>query len=391
MTVALRRQIKELGDSVPTHSQGGRDQLWRNVATELNHRQAVSKPRGPARLRAVWMMGVVTCAILLVVMLPLLNQSHTSLGGYLLRTQLLEAAPRSDRGVVLGWANESSQSIVGHQLVASNAAFELWQHEDGMRFVIRHKSSGQMWSTSPDVRDARVSADQFGRAISPFSIRYGDANGRVDAWANPADQATLLEVYPISSGIGIRYVFDSLGIAVRLDYVLGDGYLEVSIPDDGIEAYGSYQVKSIELFPFFHVRDSGTENRVVMAAASSHELAHSLEALLAGPHDRSQLMFGVTGDDFGFLAEVVQGGDFASVHVDPSGMAIPLQRVYVEFLMGSAGLQTDDEVARTVRYHVLVNDGTKAVGLAELLQRHLHESRASGRTAIGTGPLTITG
>jgi len=40
MTCALRRQIQELGESVPIYSQEGRDQLWRNVATELSHRQS---------------------------------------------------------------------------------------------------------------------------------------------------------------------------------------------------------------------------------------------------------------------------------------------------------------------------------------------------------------
>ena len=98
-------------------------------------------------------------------------------------------------------------------------------------------------------------------------------------------------------------------------------------------------------------------------------------------HERlkSQVMFGVTGDQFGFLAEVVEGGEYASIHVDPSGLMVPAQRVYVEFLLEGDAAHAP-KVHPTVRYHALVEDaGTGSV--AELLQQHLRDARSRSRTA----------
>lgn len=374
MTWALRRQIQELGEAVPVHSREGRDQLWRNVATELNHRQSATRTQRTSRRRAVWLMSVVTCAVLLVVGLPLFNH------GYLIRPHMLEAAARSDRGIVFSSGAGSSQSDSDYSWVAGNAEYDLWLHDDGMRFIIHHKASGQTWSTSPDVRDARVPASQLGRFGSPFSIRYGDAKGRVDGWANPLDDATLIEKYHISSGIGIRFLFEDLRIAVRIDYQLGDGFLEVSIPENGIETYGNYEVKAIEFFPFFQVRDGDAGNRLILAGESDAQLEASLYGLLPQPRLKSQLMFGVTGDQFGYLAEVVQGGEYASIHVDPSGLMVESQRVYVEFLLdGDDGKAA--KVRPTVRYHAVVVEETKTDGVADLLQQHLRDARSQSRTA----------
>lgn len=378
MTVALRRQIQELGESVPIHSQEGRDQLWRNVATELNHRhrEVASRSHRTTRMRAIWLMGVVTCALFLVVGLPLLNQSHTSIGNYLLRTQRLEAAARPDRLVVFNSASHSADSAAGYHNVASNSEFELWLHEDGMRLMLRHKSSGQTWSTSPDVRDARVPASQLGRLTSPFSIRYGDASGHVDSWANPFDHATRIESYHISSGMGIRFVFEGLKIAVRLDFQLGDGYLEVSIPYNGIESYGSYDVKAIELLPFFEVRGGEGAGKLVLADALSPELEPSL-------------MFGVTREHVGYMAEVVEGNEYASIHVDPSGLIVESQRVYIAFLLDNEANRSPGAKGKpTVRYHPVVEDDSQFDGVAEFLQRHMRNTGAGGRTAE---LLTVTG
>lgn len=379
MTAALRRQIKELAEAVPTHSQAGRDQLWRNVATELSHRQAAGTARHPARISAFSLLGVFACAILFVAVLPLFNQSHTPLGAYLLRSQMLEAAGRSDKGLVFKWSGDTAYAGTGYRLVASNPGYELWLHEDGLRFMLRHIASGQTWSTTPDVRDVRVSSEQFGRLVSPFSIRYGDEAGRVDGWANPMDDASLIEYYPISSGIGIRFLFEALGIAVRLDYELGDGYLQVSLPENGIETYGSYNVKSIELFPFFHVSGVDEENRLVLAASSSSDFDATLDGLLPQRPTKSQLMFGVTGERFGYMAEVVEGGEYATIHVDNSGLMVASQRVYVEFLVSPSLVKVQRSNRSTVRYHALVMEDAGGDRVADLLQQHLRENRAEGR------------
>lgn len=392
MSFAFRRQFKALADSVPQYPQANRDQLWRNVATELSHRQAVAKSRGSGRFRALWLAGVVSFAFLLVVLPPLFNQSHTSLGGYLMRTQLLEAAPRRERSVVVGWGDGGGQEIVGFRHIASNPGLELFLHEDGMRFLIRHKSSGRMWTTSPDVRDARVSAEYSGRLNSPFSIRYGDESGRVDAWANPADHVSFMEYYPISGGVGIRFVFESLAIAVRIDYQLGEGYLQVSIPEGGIEEYGTYRVKAIELFPFFDVWGDEEAKRLVMA--STVQAVPDLSVQLVTDHAEPQLLFGIVGDGAGFLAEVIEGGNAASVHVDPSGVTIDSQRVYVEFLVGGeqGGASGRQQGGRhTVRYYALTDEHPGMDGAAEMFQRHMKESLGTGRRMVdGQMPRIVT-
>ena len=114
MTCALRRQIQELGESVPIYSQEGRDQLWRNVATELSHRQSAGLRQRGTRRRAMWLLSVVACAVLFVIGLPLVNH------GYLLRTQMLEAAARSDRGIVFSSAAGANHTGSDYSWVAGN-------------------------------------------------------------------------------------------------------------------------------------------------------------------------------------------------------------------------------------------------------------------------------
>lgn len=189
MTVALRRQMQELTNAVPHRTQGERDQLWRNVATELSHRNAAATPSRSARFRTISLFSIVAFAVILVVFLPLMNQSH--FGGYFLRTQYLEAASRKDQIRLFDWHADSGTN--GFHRVAANPKLELLLYEGGTQFLLRHKSTGQLWSTSPDVRDARVPEAMLGHMSSPFAIRYGDETGRVDGWANPVDHMTMLE------------------------------------------------------------------------------------------------------------------------------------------------------------------------------------------------------
>lgn len=384
MTVTLRRQFQELLESVPSYPQHGKDQLWRNVATELSYRRAQAEARRSGRFRGLWLAGVVALALLLVVLPPFVNQSPNSVGGYLMRTQLLEAAPRPERSVV-SWRDGLGAGEAGFHVIAANPRLELLLNDDGMRFMLRHKPTGQTWATSPDVRDARVSLAQFSRLSSPFAIRYGDEAGRVDGWANPVDDVAYMEYYPVSNGVGIRFVFENLGIAVRVDYQLGDGFFEVRIPEGGIEEYGAYRVKAVELLPFFDAVAADEQKRLVMAAAG--ERADGLP-LPTAPADapEQRLLFGVVGETTGFLAEVVEGVESATIHVDASGMAVDAQRVYVEFLVtpradGRTGGRSGTP-SYAVRYYTLTQENAALDGAAGMFQRHMREGLGGGRRMV---------
>lgn len=394
MTVALRRQVQDLANAAPQRSQGDRDQLWRNVATELSHRQSLAAPERAGRLRTFSLLSMVAFALLLVVFLPMMNESQP--GGYLLRTPYIEAASRKEQSVILDWRDGNGADRDGYRRIAANPSLELLLYEGGTQFLLRHKSTGQIWSTSPDVRDARVPESLLGRMNSPFAIRYGDDAGRIDEWANPIDHMTMLEYHPLSSGMGLRFIFDTLGIAVRIDYQLGDGYLQVSIPEGGIQETGAYKVKAIEILPFFDtVDDMGAKKLLV---ASMPEVSDPLSAMFAGVREPSPLLFGISGEKAGFLAEVVHGADVASVHVDPSGYMVDSNRVFVEFqLSGRNDKGTPSSTSarqHTVRYYALTDEKVGQDSVAEVFQRHMKERLGAGRRVddVRFGPpVAITG
>lgn len=370
MTSALRRRMQELANAVPQRSASDREQMWRNVATELTLRSAESNPARARRFRSFSLFSIMALAGIMVVLQPLVSRSPS----FWLRPQYLEAASRKEHSGILDWRDGHGDAQDGFRRIASNPSFELLLSESGTHFAIRHKSTGQVWSTSPDVRDARVPADLLGRMSSPFAFRFGDEGGRIEEWANPVDHMTRLVRYPLPSGMGLRFDFDTIGISIRIDYQLGDGFLQVSIPPDGIQEYGTYRVKSIELFPFFDVvEDSESKRLVVVDAAGYQELLESVD-LFGYEGNAAPLLFGVTGEKAGFVAEVVEGTDSASVHIDPSGYMVHANRVFVEFQMNGAGTGSQSEpVARTVRYHMLTDDKAGHDGLAELFQRHMKE------------------
>lgn len=379
MNPALRQRFRELANAVPRHTAASRDQVWRNIATELEHQRGRAAHRRNTGLRTFSLIGVVSLAVLLVVLLPLINFSPT---GYLLKGQLLEAAPRSDKVVTGDWRENVAPDLHGFRRIASNPRQELLLHEDGMQVVVRHKSSGQMWSTSPDVRDIRVPTNLLGRLNSPFAIRYGDEKGRVDTWANPADDMTLLEYHAMSSGVGLRFIFEPIGIAVRINYRLGEDYLEVSIPEDGIEQYGSYHVKAVELFPFFDMVGYPEAKQLVASRAASFDSYQAVAQLVQ--EKRSPLLFGVYNERAGFLAEVMAGGDTASINIDPTGRMVASERVYVSFAMDSESREKSIGPGReyVVKYHTLTEDAMEADGIAELLQQHMRETLGTGLRII---------
>lgn len=392
MTVALRRRMQDLANAVPQHSKGNRDQLWRNVVTELNHREAGAGPHRSRRFRSISLFGTAAIAALMVVLLPLMNHSFSSPGGYFLRTQFLEAASRKEQGAILDWREGNAPDLGGFLRVASNPALELLLYEDGTQFLLRHKSSGQIWSTSPDVRDTRVPEALLGRMNSLFAIRYGDDAGRVDAWANPIDHMTMLEYHPLSSGMGLRFVFESLGIAVRIDYQLGDGFLQVSIPEEGIQEYGSYRVKAIEVLPFFDTVGDQGEKRLLMTSTAQFERPDSLAARFAGSEAAPSLLFGISGEKAGFLAEVIDGSEVASIHVDPSGFMVDANRVFVEFLVGK-GDKADQSASsrqRTVRYYAITDEHVGHDGIAEVFQRYIKERLGANRRVTESVDLSRT-
>ena len=71
----------------------------------------------------------------------------------------------------------------------------------------------------------------------------------------------LIEYYHISSD---AFATSSKTCELRCASTTGSAMAsEVRIPENGIETYGSYEVKAIEPFPFFQVRDGAAGNRLI--------------------------------------------------------------------------------------------------------------------------------
>lgn len=389
MNVALRRHMQRLYESVPPSSSETRDQMWRNVVTGLNRHphqgRSVADRRGRLGLFAVGMVAL----LLTAAASPAVHERVMDVALMRLYSPpLLEAAGR-DHGGVPGLRERASREPDGFVLVNHTPDLELFLYDKGTQLLIRDKSTGQMWRTSPDVRDARVPVEWLGRVSSPFVIRYKDDSGRIDGWVNPVDDATAITHHPLSKGIGMRFHFEPLGISVRIDFELGADYLQMSIPPGGVEEYGTYRVHAIEMLPYLApVGEEPEEQLLFPTRNAAYDALEHMRWTQSGVPQRAEpaFLFGRVGLDAGFVGIVTEGAADARLHLGPSGYLLGFDGVHVEFDLARSRSDrrpaSSASTAHTVRYYLVTGDEAAQEGASSVLHRYLNERYGVGLRAF---------
>ena len=73
---------------------------------------------------------------------------------------------------------------------------------------------------------------------------------------------------PIENGVRIVYTMPNRGFVITTDYVLGDDYFEVRIPDWGIQETKEFSLVYLDLLPFFGAATDDDEGYMVFPDSS---------------------------------------------------------------------------------------------------------------------------
>lgn len=309
------------------------------------------------------------------------------------------------------------------ELVASSAHLELYMNKSDSRLAVRDLRSGKIWRSSPEVGDRPLKGGSLWRQHmdSAFVVTYTDARKRGTKVTNNIREAATISWEPLESGLKARYDMPRLGIALSIEYRIGDDYLDVRIPGDEIEERSEFKLVTIEPLPFFGAtfddvdgymlipdgsgalthfgRRRGEPRRAFYEPVYGHDwIAKNIYSVLTHV---SMPVFGIahSGADGrevpgSFLAIVTRGDFEARITCSPAGYITDFNRASVEFRARrqySAPISaqvfvntfTDDLIRgeRAVRYVFQAGDKAGYPGMAAAYRNYLVKDRGLTRNA----------
>lgn len=302
----------------------------------------------------------------------------------------------------------------GYALVAENENLELYLDQDLAQLLVRHRETGHIWRTNPDLSGMQLSVGRLWERHmqSQFIIEYSDDDRRHVRITNNVDQEALVAYEPIRDGVRIVFTLQALGFQIPINYTLGEDYLEVKIVDEDMLETGDFMLVSIQLTPFFGAAPNTSEGYLVIPDGSGAvayfkrdhpRYSQQFEEMVYGRDGytfRDQLtvpwwsdnrevgmpIFGLVEGDKAFLGIITEGEYDARIIAAPSGYVVNLYRTGAEFTIRkaySAYLARDRQVPtlesrriagdRAVRYFLHTGEDAHYVGLANTYRRYLQE------------------
>lgn len=341
-----------------------------------------------------------------------------------------EARPAGAAGEV---APAPPESPVGpdFELVASSTHLELYVNKSDSRLAVRDKRSGKVWRSSPEVGDRPLKGGALWRQHmdSAFVITYTDARKRGTKVTNNIREAATISWEPLESGLKARYDMPRLGIALSIEYRLGDDYLDVRIPGDEIGESGEFKLVTVEPLPFFGAtlddvdgymlipdgsgalmhfgRRRGEPRRAFYEPIYGQDwISKNIYSILTHV---SMPVFGIahSGADGrevrgSFLAVITKGDFEARITCSPAGYITDFNHASVEFhtrrqysapISATVFVNTfTDELLRgerALRYLFQAGDEAGYPGMAAVYRRYLVEERGLTQNADATPRLQI--
>lgn len=313
------------------------------------------------------------------------------------------------------WASAQEEIPPGFVLAAENRYLELYLNEELAQLIVRHKASGEIWRTNPDVSGHSIASLWRSHMLSQVVVDYTDEKKRTPRRTDNIDQQAIVSYQPIPDGVKITFTMEALGFVIPIEYTLGDNYLEVRIRDSELLETGPYLMTNLWLMPFFGSVPNTAEGYMVLPDGSGavayfrqdhpeynaqfEEVVYGRDTFRLGRFSLGQdvywrqnyrqvgmPIFGMVTGNKAFLG-VITAGDFdATIVGGPSGFIVNFYRTYAQFAVRkqynaplsrtrnvptyeSQRIRTD----RAVRYYLLVGDEANYVGMANVYRTYLQE------------------
>lgn len=260
-------------------------------------------------------------------------------------------------------SNVDSNIPVNYKKIASSKNLELYFDEGKGNIQVKNTDSGYIWKGIIDEKDYPISKlnKQWNAYLqSMFTISYNDIEKRdaPPAVVYAGKDCDYLEVNYIENGVEVKYGFTTIGLFVKIQYVLEDGNFIVRIPHDGYEELLQYCVTTIEVLPFFgsagndvdgylfypdgsgaittYANVSNRSSKVKQGVLRSYSNKNvSLEEYLVDDnYERyvaSMPVFGIKNNNDAVFAAVTKGAEESGIITYPSGIVVDLNRVNFEF------------------------------------------------------------
>src|SRR5579885_2208485 len=149
-------------------------------------------------------------------------------------------------------------------LMAESAALQLYVDPSTSQIVVLDKRNNKLWTSNPLPTSADRQTKASSQVNAVFFIDYADARREQPVYLDSISGKPKITVSPVSSGVSITYELVDLGLQFRLIYQLGDDYLNVTIPQDGIVESGAYTFVHIEPLPYFGATVGATSGYFVV-------------------------------------------------------------------------------------------------------------------------------
>jgi len=297
----------------------------------------------------------------------------------------------------------------GYQLVAENANLQLYIEPDLTQFIVFDRRNSKVWRTNPPGPYNNIASALWRtHAQSQITFSYTDGKRRQIKETDPLTEGARVTYEPIRDGVRVVYTMNTRGFVITTDYVLGPDYLEVRIPDSGLEENSEFIIVYLELLPFFGAatdRDKGymvfpdSSGAIAPYTPDHGRYAKQFEEYVYGPEDYPFIeydplrpvnrqvpmpIFGQKHEDGAFLGVITQGEYDAKIVAAPSGYIVDYYRTNAKFVLRreflaplrrNSNVQTVEasriRVDRAVRYYFLPKERATYTGMALRYREHL--------------------
>lgn len=307
----------------------------------------------------------------------------------------------------------SGQVPPGYYLVAENNLLKLYLNPDETQFAVVDRRNGKVWLTNPPgAEESIASALWQTHARSQIFFSFTDERRRQIRESDPLTESAVVTYEPIENGVRVVYHMQTRGFVITTDYILGPDYLEVRVPDDGIEETGEFILVYLEVVPFFGAATEADEGYMFFPDSSGAiapfrerqgRYARQFEEYVYGPENYPFIeyspmttlnrqvpmpVFGLKHEDGAFLGVIVEGDYDAKIVAAPAGYIVDYYRTNAKFVMRReylAPLRRDTTVQtvesqrirtdRAIRYYLLPEDQASYTGMALRYRQHLIEEQ----------------
>lgn len=298
---------------------------------------------------------------------------------------------------------------------ASSRNLELYVDMETAKFIVYDKRNGMLWRTSPESNPQYTMTELWeGHINSNFILHYVDEKKRNPLQTNPYSRNAIIDYEQIPNGVRVHYNLKAdLGIALALDFTIGDDYFEVTFDPATLVESNDYYAVRIQLTPFFGAAWPDEEGYLFIPDGSGalayfrpnppdysrgfneaiygqdkFEFRTTVEQLLTKRSQVVMPVFGLakTAENAAYLGVVTQGEYNSSIMAGPAGYTVRLNRIGASFIIrreyeamirwGVHVATLEEEIMsgpKQVRYYLLANEDANYVGMATAYRDHLIE------------------